>query len=83
MLNREPAAASSASCASPISPEESLNPWRAATVAPAGMGPEAVMLGSFRTTSALVRTSAARASGTATYIATPAPSSVSLVSATW
>jgi len=40
-------------------------------VAPAGMSPEAVMLGSFRTTSALVRTSAAREGGTARYIATP------------
>ena len=39
------------------------------------------MLGSFRTMSGLVRASATRASGTGRYIATPAPSSVSLVSA--
>ena len=38
------------------------------------------MLGSFRTMSGLVSASAARASGTGRYMATPAPSSVSLVS---
>jgi len=47
--------------------------------------PEAVktLLGSFTTISGLVSTSATRASGTGRYMATPAPSSVSVVSATW